>query len=509
MCGFFFRYSNYNDTQPSFSIDALSSISWRGPDVQKSLLLDDGKAFLGHCRLTILDLTEQSDQPMVSSSGRYYILFNGEIYNHKQLRKRLGINCKTTSDTETILEGYQAIGNSIFELLDGMFAIVIYDSLEKKWVAARDAFGIKPIYMHKSESGVVISSEPAVIAKFVGAKHSHQSLEEWKLIRRPMPGKSYFENVDEVMPGTVLDSDGNEFKHWHWTPSVEDFQQSRFEELLAESVSSHELSDVENVSLLSGGLDSALITSMSKVKKCYSVGLKHNNEFDGAQETAEELNRQLTKISVEPDELKETWRTLTRLRGEPLSVPNEGLIFRVCSDMKKNEKVVLTGEGADELLFGYDGIFRWAAEQSEVNAESFLLKYGYAQEIKSDRLLSYVEELAKDKKPIEFVEDFFYHVHLPGLLRRMDFASMAASKEARVPFVSKSLISYLYRQPWYVKLSESESKIPIRRIAEKLQLNGALARKKIGFSAKLTSEQSRVESYKEFQSIVLEELGWL
>lgn len=508
MCGFIFKFGEDILVEDSLLTKELSNISWRGPDVTKFNFLNNGTTFLGHCRLTILDLSKNSDQPMVSSSGRYHILFNGEIYNHNDIRRNLNLDCKTTSDTETILEAYELIGNAIFEQLDGMFAIVIYDSQEHSWVAARDAFGIKPMYISKYKDSVLIASEPAPIANLVGAKYSKESLEEWKIIRRPLPGKSYFEGVDEIKPGSFIDSRGCERKHWNWIPTAGEFEQAEFEKLLIESVSRHELSDVDNVSLLSGGLDSALITSISNLNKCYSVGLRNNNEFEGAQETAGELNRDLVKVSLESEELKDTWKFLTKLRGEPLSVPNEGLIYKVCSEMGANEKVVLTGEGADELLFGYDGIFRWAINQRAIDAETFLLKYGYSSEVRSERLISYVAELAKNKTPIEFVEDFFYQVHLPGLLRRMDFASMAASKEARVPFVTKSLISYLYRQPWDIKINETYSKIPIRILASKFGLKGALSRKKIGFSAKLATEQSRVESYSEFQSIVLEELGW-
>ena len=108
----------------------------------------------------------------------------------------------------------------------------------------------------------------------------------------------------------------------------------------------------------------------------------------------------------------------------------------------------------------------------------------------------------------DFVEDFFYQVHLPGLLRRMDFASMAASKEARVPFVDKNLISYMYRRSSDIKINDSESKIPLRLFAKKLGLHGALERKKIGFSAQANKELTRQEDYKKFQQIIMETLGW-
>jgi asparagine synthase (glutamine-hydrolysing) len=227
-----------------------------------------------------------------------------------------------------------------------------------------------------------------------------------------------------------------------------------------------------------------------------------------ANSAASEIDKELIKVSFTPNELEKEWIKLTRIRGEPISLPNEGLIHRVCTQMDADEKVVLTGEGADELLFGYDNIFRWAVSSRDINYESFMSRYGYSTSVYAPRLEQYFYDELKGKRPIDFLEDFFYRVHLPGLLRRMDFASMAASKEARVPFVSKKLISYIYRQPSSVKISNSESKIPIRKYAESLGLNSALRRKKIGFSAKLNSKTSREQDYRNFQDIVMGALEW-
>lgn len=508
MCGLLFQVSTLAPiNEPLFS-RALNSMRWRGPDAQSVMSEQHGKVKIGHCRLSIIDPLERSDQPMLSNCGRYLIAFNGEIYNHLALRRELGLQCKTTSDTETILEAYVKIGKQVFQKLEGMFALVIYDKQTCKWVAARDAFGIKPLFIAKNRHDVILSSEASAIALMTKAEVSQQSVNEWRLIRRPIPGKTFFEGIDELLPGTVMDSDGYVGKHWHWEPSNEEFNQEEFEDLLTKSVKAHELSDVENVSLLSGGLDSALISSLSSVEKCYTVGLVHNNEFLGATDTAQHLQRDLIKVSLDEDELVAAWQDLTRLRGEPIGLPNEGLIYSVCKAMSPNQKVVLTGEGADELLFGYDGIYRWALGNAESDPVSFLNRYGYASVAATERLIDYVSDLMRNKQAIDFVEDFFYQLHLPGLLRRMDFASMAASKEARVPFVDKALVAYMYRQPAQIKIDDEYSKIPLRLFAKKLGLDGALNRKKIGFSAQLNQAVSRYDDYGSFQKIVLESLKW-
>jgi len=508
MCGFIFHINKKTNVPDEWFIDNLNNMSWRGPDAQKVISENNGSVRFGHCRLSILDPVERSDQPMVSMSGRYVIVFNGEIYNHVSLRESLSLTCKTVSDTETILEGYALLGERIFEKLEGMFALVIYDKYTEKWVAARDSFGIKPLFIYQTSNQIILSSEAAVIANMTGMTVSEESLNEWRIIRRPIPGRSFFNNINEVLPGTYLNSDGVVQQHWEWESSDEVYSQDKFEELLTMSVSAHELSDVDNVSLLSGGLDSAIISALSNVEKCYTVGLVDNNEFDGAEDTANFIQKKLTKVSFESEELVGTWEYLTRLRGEPLSLPNEGLIYKVCKAMESSEKVVLTGEGADELLFGYDGIYRWSIGEKELDMDRFIGKYGYSEIPMTSRLSEYVDELNHNKTPVEFVEDFFYQLHLPGLLRRMDFASMAASKEARVPFVDKSLIKYMYRKPSITKINDSESKIPIRRFAKKLGLDGALERKKIGFSAQVNKNNSRKKDYKNFQDIILNTLQW-
>jgi asparagine synthase (glutamine-hydrolysing) len=509
MCGYIFSKAPPEQIGRQAFKCALEKMAWRGPDAMQTLFLNNDFVKLGHVRLSILDLLPRSDQPMKSSCGRYLIVYNGEIYNHLQIRKQLSLCCFTASDTETLLEGFAKIGKDLFPLLSGMFSLVIYDLVADSWVAARDAFGIKPMYAHLSQNTTVIASEPSVVALLVSASVSTEAIEEWRVIRRPIPGKSFFSGVDEVLPGTWLDSNGNTQRFWKLAPPHKPFNQEEFECLLSDAIKLHDVSDVSNVALLSGGLDSAVITAVSFVQTAYTVGLEHNNEFLGAAETATLLKRNLINVSITQEQLIEAWKTLTRLRGEPLGLPNEGLIYLVCKAMKTDEKVVLTGEGADELLFGYDGLYRWAASNDFCNATHFLNLYGYSNDTApTRRLLDYVDELKVGKTNIEFTEDFFYFVHLPGLLRRMDFASMAASKEARVPFVCKELVEYMYRRPHNIKLSDDESKIPLRRFASKLGLLGALGRKKIGFSAQIKQDNTRFLEYRNFQDIILGALSW-
>ena len=509
MCGWVFQVEARPSVDERKFSEALNRISWRGPDAHSISFLKEGSVAMGHNRLAIIDPVDRSNQPMISDDEKYAIIFNGEIYNHKAIKKSLNLNCYTSSDTEVILQGYAKIGTRLFEKLDGMFAFVILDTQSGEWVCARDGLGIKPLYFYLNGKHAVISSECSAISELVHTRICEDAITEWKVIRRPLPGKTFFTNIQELEPGTYLTNSGSKRRFWSIKPSSEAFNQEEFEEKIKNSVRSHEMSDVGVVGLLSGGLDSAIISSQSVSRRFYTVGLHNNNEFEGASETADCLGLDLERVAISEEQLIENWKFLTRLKREPISLPNEGLIFSVCRAMKEEEKVVLTGEGADEILFGYDGIYRWALEDDNAfDAHKFLNRYGYCEDVFTERLIDFVNGLSVGKSLIQFLEDFFLSVHLPGLLRRMDFSSMAASKEARVPFVSKDLIEYLYRRDPATKINEQISKIPLRKFAEKSGLVGVLERKKIGFSAQSNQLQNRKESYEHFRSVVLGELQW-
>lgn len=512
MCGILFIAQREPRIDRDAAAAALALQRWRGPDATSLLTLAEGRVHLGHNRLAIIDPLERANQPMRSADGRHVIVFNGEIYNHRELRARHGLPTRTASDTEVLLEGYALRGEAFFEELEGMYAFVIHDTATGGWVAARDPLGIKPLHLARSGGAVCLASEPRVVAHLAGSGIDAQSLQEWRLIRRPAPGHSFFAGVHEVLPGTLVRHDGSQRRFWRLRQRHDRFDQDAFEALLQQVVADHELSDVSNVALLSGGIDSALITALSGVRRAYSIGLDSYNELGAAAQTAAALGRELVPVTLTQAQLHGQWRHLARLRGEPLGLPNEGLIHAVCQAMQPHEKVVLTGEGADELMFGYDGLYRWALAQPQepgrLDVRGFLARYGYSDAVPTPRLLDQLLTAAEGLRPIDAVEDFFYQVHLPGLLRRMDFASMAASKEARVPFADRRLVEAAYRLPAAAKLDGTHSKLPLRRHLQRLGLTGPLQRPKIGFSAQASPTAGRHAEYRVFQDLILEALSW-
>ena len=506
MCGILFVDQKKKSISKSNFLKVLKSQNWRGPDNTSFENLNNDRIFLGHNRLSILDTKARSNQPMSSDDGRFLLIFNGEIYNYKEIIKKYNLKLRTTSDSEVVLKGYILKGKNILNDLDGMFSFIIYDKKNLEWFCARDRFGIKPLYIYTDKIKTVIGSEAGSIAKLLNLKIDHISIKEWKLFRAPAPNYTFFKKLYQFPKSCYRTNISNcNISYYKLKNNKKKINFKKIKKLIEYSVNIHQMGDVSCTSLLSGGIDSTIILkNSSKVKKCYSVGLKNNNEFSAASKISKKLNKKISLISVKNQKLKSTWKFLTKLKKEPLSVPNEGLIYLVCNKMNKKNKIVLTGEGADEIFFGYDKIFRWAIKEKKLDLKRFINFYGYSNVVKpTDRFLKYLNKLYDKKKVINFVEDFFFDFHLPTLLRRMDFASMAASKEARVPFVSRDIIENLYRKSSKLKINKSFSKIPLRKYIKNIKLDFVLETKKIGFSAATENKLGKFHNYSIFQDIVL------
>lgn len=483
--------------------DLLASMSFRGPDFSGYYEPPEGDCFFGHNRLSIRDLSAKSNQPLVSSCGRYSLVYNGEIYNVDELKRKYRPKHDGSSDTILLFELLQRWGAAILSDIEGMFAFVFFDRNENDYIAARDAFGIKPLYYHENAKEISFCSESGLLAKLYSLDYCPIGLEEWAILRKPVIGHTVWQGIGEVQPGCYRSKSG-EVRYFNLAPNGDEFNQEEFEYLLKQSISSHLVSDVEVGYFLSGGIDSTVIGCLADVKNAMSIGLRGNSEVNLARQTAIKLGQSFTGVEISNEKLIENWRFLSNLKNEPLQVPNEGMIFELAKAMPTENKVFLSGEGADELLFGYDRIFNWCHEVITCQLDEFFERYAYkniTKTSKTERLCDYASDLASNKTAIEFCEDFFIQHHLPTLLRRMDFASMAASKEARVPFVNKSLFKYMYRKPMECRSKPLGSKSPLRKILDKSELSNVYERKKIGFSASIPdfALSNRYEEYHHFR----------
>jgi len=385
MCGIAGIYNfDQSKIDPEITNSIKDSLEHRGPDFSKIEYIDN-KVVLIHTRLAIIDLDQRSNQPMVSKDKRYSIVFNGEIYNFKEIRKTLeakGVNFYTDGDTEVLLEGYIHFGSDVLQLLRGQFSFAIYDSKEKSFFLARDRVGIKPLYFALSNNKFIFSSELKAIEKSNLFPFS-ADFDSYVAYLRHLAVPTYRtgnKNISKLEPGQFLylDKNKNISKYKYWDPfCIEEDESiteqeaiSKVEELLIESVNYRKVSDVEVGLFLSGGLDSSLIGKlMSKNTNSNVKGfnIDYEEHFEGYQGEVEEARFAAKNIGVNLVEDKIQYSDFKKiidnysfyqddLVGDEVGIP---LYFLGKSSKKNGIKVVQVGEGADELFYGYDHWLRF------------------------------------------------------------------------------------------------------------------------------------------------------
>jgi asparagine synthase (glutamine-hydrolysing) len=385
MCGiagiFNFDKSRIN---PEVTNIIKNSLEHRGPDFSKVDFLADNIALI-HTRLSIIDLDFRSNQPMHSNDKRYSIVFNGEIYNYKEIRKELeakGVVFSTSGDTEVILEGYTKYGKDILDLLRGQFAFAIYDSLEESFFLARDRVGIKPLYFSINDKNLIFSSELKAIEKseivpFTPDVDSYIAYLRHLCVPKDRTGNKY---ISKVEPGQFLKimNDGSMQKTKYWDPFSFDVNNdmssqeavNKVEELLVESVEYRQVSDVEVGLFLSGGLDSTLIgklmnNNQNSVLKSFNID--YEEHFDGYKGEVNEARFASSNIGIKLIEDKIQYEDFKKiidnysfyqddLIGDEVGIP---LYFLGKSSKNNGIKVVQVGEGADELFYGYEHWLRY------------------------------------------------------------------------------------------------------------------------------------------------------
>jgi len=304
MCGILF--SNL-EVEKSIFLNALSKISHRGPDDDMNFFSVGVNKF-GHNRLTILDKSDAGSQPFLSEDKRFVMVYNGEIYNYKELAVEYGISLATKCDTELLLKMYIKIGSKVLDKVNGMFAFVIYDSLEDKIFAARDRLGIKPLYYHKSKNGFVISSEASPILSIIkDNKIDDIALRQYKKMRSFFNGRTIFSAIKMLEAGCYIEN-GSIKRYWE-LPLYEKDVPSH-EELLYlvnSSIKYRMISDVPLGSYLSGGLDSSIISkvaaeNMSESFHSWTVGFTDNNEFKYSDIVANQIRSSHHKMLIDNDE---------------------------------------------------------------------------------------------------------------------------------------------------------------------------------------------------------------
>ncbi len=497
-------------------------ISHRGPDGRG--YWSDDHISLGVARLAVIDIPGGA-QPMTSPDGRWTLVYNGEVYNHLQLREKLekkGHTFKTRCDTEAVLGAMMEYGTEAVEHLRGIFAFAAWDSLERKLILARDRLGIKPLYYFFKNGAFAFASEIKALLEIPDIRNALEpdlkSLHEIMTFNFPLADRTAFDGIRELRPGHVAafrDGRLNIRRYWDLNfPALGDVPENKDErewadgllENLKKSVELRLMSDVPLGVFLSGGPDSSIIAALvNKITggglKTFSVGFDEPlwDESGFARQVAEHLDTDHTVIKGEGG--LELLPTVIYHLDQPQRWAGTAALLGLYRAAKENATVVLTGEGADEALAGYihlaefPGIVRnnpGAAPLSLYLARLSELEASGAESLYSPAFLEAarrpVNEFLIDEGRIKDCDPLNMGIYLDMKLRLARFVvfmqdklSMAAGVEARVPYLDHELLEYCSRIPPGLKLSPPWGKYILRKAATDLLPKDIIERPKQGF----------------------------
>jgi asparagine synthase (glutamine-hydrolysing) len=538
-------------------------ITHRGPD--DAGLYIDGNVGLGHRRLSIVDVAA-GQQPMTNEDGTLHITYNGEIYNHADFREELearGHVYRTHCDTETILHLYEEKGAGAIELLRGMFAFAIWDQKRRELFIARDRLGVKPLYyVHTDDGSLYFASEIKALlaARAVAPEVNSRALPDYLANHATSGEETLFRGIKRLLPGHHLlwrDGKIKIEKYWdvHFDGQAGEAETNRsdedyiaeWSELFRTSVRLRLMADVPLGMFLSGGIDSSAIAAvMSKMVddpiKTFSVAFKEReaNELEYARLVSRAFKTDHHEVIVSPEEFFKALPRLVWHEDEPLAHPSSVALYFVSELASRHVKVVLTGEGSDEMLAGYDRyrktIYNLSLGARYHNAAPEALRRAMRSAIdrlprgsKARRKLSrtflcldpdiesiyfdnfsvfsramqrslLTAEASEAIGPVDpyrevsgylkstdaetLLDRLLYadtKTYLHELLMKQDQMSMAASIESRVPFLDHKLVEYTARLPERMKLRGWTTKYILRRSMEGVLPREILRRRKMGF----------------------------
>ena len=516
MCGICGQLRFDGDTPSSESLDnMMNKLARRGPDSNGKWL--EGTIGFGHQRLSIIDLSSSGSQPMIDSLLKLTLVFNGTIYNYKQLRSRLigkGYSFFSSSDTEVIIKAYHYWGEDCVNHLDGMFAFAIWDKPSKKLFIARDRMGIKPLYYNLTNKAFTFASNSqALLTQDLDKSVNPIALQQQLSLHGVVPAPNTIINgIKKLKPGTyiVLSEKGDIKEQTYWHPSAtrpegnvsEQDYIARTHELLTAAVTKRmAASDVPIGVLLSGGLDSSLVVALLKEAghrdiRTFSIGFEDiddesGSEFEFSDQVVSKFKTDHKKYLLSNQEVLPRLSEAVMNMSEPM-VGQDAIAFYLLSEqVSKHTKVVLSGQGADEAFAGYFWYPRMAKEHGD-EIESFSKHYVdrpheeylqtvmpiYQGENHTHKWLS--KEFLKPGAD-SFIDKVFRtdmtRLIVDDPVKRVDNMTMAWGLEARVPFMDTELVEWALKIPPSLKMRE-EGKYPLKRIARELLPSSVIDRKK-------------------------------
>lgn len=558
MCGVFGLVNYKIEYNPVYN----KILGHRGPD-SSGYYTNKKNINFYHTRLKVIGLDKNSEQPMKEKNGNV-IIFNGEIYNYKDLKRNELKEFKflSDSDTEVILKLYEKFGIDCLDYLRGMFAFAIWDENKQLLFCARDRFGIKPFYYFADKKRLAFASEiKALMLLNNKMKIDNSSLYEYLKLQFPMGSKTLFKNIVQLMPGECLifkNGNINLKKYWKQEYNLDysrttNFYENKVKELFEESIKYHLVSDVKIGSYLSGGIDSSLVTILANKNTLNFYGSFHGyfkknqiyNETLYAKAVSEKINKKLFKIDIKPQDFVDNISKIIYYLDFPVAGPGAFSQFMVSKLASNHVKVILGGQGGDEIFGGYaryiiayfsqcinaaidgtheNGNFIVSSESIIPNLKYLknykpLIQSAWNKGLFSDQALGYLNLIDRsndiedevnfsmfdnarfiekfkeifnkkiNNKKVSYFDKmtrFDFNYLLPALLQVEDRMSMANGLETRVPFLDHKLIEFTNTIPADKKFSTGKLKNLLKNSFNKTLPNKILKRTdKMGFPVPL------------------------
>ena len=540
MCGFVGFTNKINDASMVIG-KMMDRIKHRGPDSEGKYV--DEQVAMGFRRLSIIDLSEKGSQPIFNEDKSIIITFNGEIYNYQDLKKELlelGHSFYTSTDTEVLVHSYEQWGTDMLNKLRGMFGFVIYDKNKNQVFGARDFFGIKPVYYAKMGETLMWGSEIKSFLEHPDFKKelNETALENYLTFQYSPTTETFFKNVFKLPAAHYfIYKDGEMEVKRYWEvkfkpdnkPDLEEWV-ARITDTFKNSVEAHKIADVEVGSFLSSGVDSSYVAAVADVDKTFTVGFGEDekyNEIGYAKEFSKYIGKENNSKVISPEDY---WGNFARIQyhmDEPLADPAAVALFFVCQLAAEKVKVVLSGEGADEIFGGYN-IYHNPADMAAYNkipksirkavgsvaqhlphkhGVNFLIRgsqdlqerfignaYMFTEQERKELLKIKTDapnamaitkpfyDKCQDNDEVTQMQYLDLHLWMTGdILLKADKMSMAHSLELRVPFLDKEVMALAEQIPTKHRVTKENTKYAMRIAALKACPPQTANKKKLGF----------------------------
>ncbi len=534
MCGITGWWSKSKKIDIGLFNSMRDTLTHRGPDGFGTYYSENNNIALGHRRLAFIDLSDNAAQPICNEDGTILLSLNGEIYNYTEIKQKLPENkhhFKSQSDSEVLLHAYEEWGTDMIPMLEGMFAFALWDENKNLLILARDRFGIKPLYYYKDENQIIFASEIKAIISNPDIKREidYSALCDFLKYRYVPSPKSIFKNIYKIEPATYLEINNNfnckKTEYFKFNISNRDFRfkdlVKEVERILSDSVKIHIRSDVPIGSFLSGGYDSTAMVHFYK-KHCknfntFSIGFK---DWENSEDQYAKIISEIYETNHFKQILNETsFDVLEKLMyyyDEPIADISIIPTYFVSQLARKENKAVLSGEGADELFAGYTWHrkYLWHISRKQIRDAK---KWGWELPVNYFDIESYSKAMAMGEfnademkqlltpalhqyipENTNYFYEKFFNEDIPApkrfqildikgfmgelVLTKVDRASMANSLEVRVPFLNTKLCNLMLSLSPNVYFDEKIQKPVIRKILKKKVPRKILNRKKQGFT---------------------------